>query len=170
MSDIIVSTSLNKDGSNAEGLLAYLWDLRTGTILNTFKGANCESHAMDIMINQEKKQNMMVLINGHMIHIYFLGKETIWKKYPVPYMSSTKTDTIQKTNYHLVSIKITPSMKWLYAGSSNGKIFIWQLSTGNLLRCFDAHYKKINKILCIHNDFVITAGEDSFVHIWNLAE
>jgi pre-rRNA-processing protein IPI3 len=175
MEDIVISTSSKTDGTTTDDPLSYAWDLNTGTVLSTFKTAGCDQHAMDvIMYDKDKKQSMMALIHGHMIHTYILGKSTVWGKYVAPPIDTVKTgsaeDKAKMSGHRLTAMKLSPSMKWLYAGSSNGKLFIWQLSSGNLLKYLDAHYRKINRLLCIQDDYIITAGDDSFIHIWFLAE
>jgi pre-rRNA-processing protein IPI3 len=162
MEDIVISTSDHHEES-----LVYAWDLNTGTVLTTLKTVGCPRHAMDvIMYDQEHKQSIMVLTNGNMIYTYILGKNTVLGKYVAPPIGKADKDS----EHQLTVMRFSSSMKWLYAASSNGKLWIWQLSTGNLLKCWEAHYRKINSILCIQDDYIITAGDDAFIHIWLLAE
>ena len=177
MAEIIVSTSTTIDHTSKEQCPGYVWDFRTGTIFSTFKAAACNQHTLDVMLyDEEHALSLIVLINGPVLQTYILGQATIWEKFVTPSLKPAgKTPT---TDEGLVSsgvqcftaVKLNPSMKWLFAASSNGILFIWQLSTGNLLKSFGAHYRKITRIVCIQDDYIVTASEDSFVHVWMLAE
>ncbi|KAK6589811.1 hypothetical protein RS030_193015 [Cryptosporidium xiaoi] len=52
----------------------------------------------------------------------------------------------------------------LYAGGSSGTIYIWILSTGQLLSCWLSHYKSVSKIEIVRNNSIILTGsDDSYV-------
>jgi WD40 repeat protein len=176
MAEIIVSTSTTTENTPREQCPGYVWDFRTGTILSTFKAAACDQHTLDVMLyDVEHALSLMVLINGPMLHTYILGRTTIWEKFVAPSLkpigkAPSEEGPVNSGVQCFTAVKLSPSMKWLFAASSNGILFIWQLSTGNLLRSFSAHYRKITRIVCIQDDYIVTASEDSFVHVWMLAE
>lgn len=55
--------------------------------------------------------------------------------------------------------------------SQNGRLFVWDLETGDLLRDFDAHYKKIS-CLRVSEDgqFLIAGSLDANITIWKFVE
>ncbi|EGG03124.1 uncharacterized protein MELLADRAFT_90461 [Melampsora larici-populina 98AG31] len=58
---------------------------------------------------------------------------------------------------------------YLAAGSSDGTVLIWELSTGILLASFDAHYKSITCLRFTDDDAaLVTASEDSMCSVWSL--
>ena len=70
------------------------------------------------------------------------------------------------------------AQEMLICGSKKGKIFVFQIATGQLIaEVQNAHYLAINDMdLAVgcgnvgHGDLIITAGQDSKVKVWTLAE
>ncbi|KAG0144024.1 hypothetical protein CROQUDRAFT_645137 [Cronartium quercuum f. sp. fusiforme G11] len=69
----------------------------------------------------------------------------------------------------VVSISLSNSGTYLAAGSNDGTVMLWELSTGSLLASFDAHYKSITCLAFSADDAaLITASEDSMCSVWSL--
>lgn len=103
-----------------------------------------------------------------LINVYIWGKESINQRIPipeplnclslcqVPHLSNTSSNS---QGFNLPSYRIP----WLLAGGTKtGKLYIWELFSGNLLIVKDIQYQGIN-ILKFSNcgTFLISAGEDS---------
>ncbi|KAI8622812.1 WD40-repeat-containing domain protein [Chytriomyces sp. MP71] len=59
---------------------------------------------------------------------------------------------------------------WVVGGGVSGRVYLWELSTGNMLAMFDAHFKPIKSIAFSPDDAAfVTSGDDAFAHIWLLA-
>ncbi|EER12269.1 WD repeat-containing protein crb3, putative [Perkinsus marinus ATCC 50983] len=58
----------------------------------------------------------------------------------------------------------------LIGGGISGTIYIWQLSTGRLLRTWKAHYSGVTQ-MCLTADgsFLVTAGQDTTVKVFTLS-
>ncbi|KAH9821233.1 WD40-repeat-containing domain protein [Melampsora americana] len=70
----------------------------------------------------------------------------------------------------VICISLSPSGTYLAAGSLDGTVLIWELSTGTLLASFDAHYKSITCLQFTDDDAaLVTASEDSMCSVWSLA-
>lgn len=56
-------------------------------------------------------------------------------------------------------------------GSSTGRLYMWEVGSGALIRSWDAHYKAVTK-LCVSNDgkYMYSSGEDCMLSAWNLLE
>lgn len=55
-------------------------------------------------------------------------------------------------------------------GSFDGRIFLWQIATGDLLASFDAHYRSITVIKWTPDGAsLVTGSEDSRILVWSLA-
>ncbi|CAJ0626208.1 2376_t:CDS:10, partial [Entrophospora sp. SA101] len=88
-----------------------------------------------------------------LIHVYSLFKEQIHNKLFCP--------------EKLVSLSVSNKGTYCAGGTDNGKIYIWELSTGTLCKVFDAHYKKINVMRFTNDDIaLITGSDDSSVNVW----
>ena len=52
-----------------------------------------------------------------------------------------------------------------------GKIFLWNVTTGEQLRAWDAHFKKVTALRFTDDDsFLVSGGEDAVVNVWLLAQ
>ncbi|KAJ1610334.1 WD repeat protein [Cryptosporidium canis] len=59
----------------------------------------------------------------------------------------------------------------VYAGGLSGTIYIWVISTGQLLNCWLSHYKPINKIKLVQNNSIlITCSEDCYIQAFLVNE
>lgn len=69
----------------------------------------------------------------------------------------------------VVCICLSRSGSYLAAGSVDGTVLIWELSTGTLLASFDAHYKSITCLQFTDDDAaLVSASEDSMCSVWSL--
>ncbi|CAI5740993.1 unnamed protein product [Hyaloperonospora brassicae] len=60
---------------------------------------------------------------------------------------------------------------FLFAGADSGKVYVWDVKTGELVTVFDAHYKRVSALaLTAEDSHLITAGEDALVHVWRLLD
>ena len=116
--------------------------------------------------------------NKALINVYSWGKESVDQRIPIPealtcitlinHPNGSNSDNDDNQLYKLPNYRVP----WLLAGGSkSGKLYIWELSSGNLLCVRDAHYQGITTIKgssC--GTFLITGGEDARCLVWNLAE
>ena len=52
-----------------------------------------------------------------------------------------------------------------------GKIFLWNVTTGEQLRAWDAHFKKVTALRFTDDDsFLVSGGEDAVINVWLLAQ
>lgn len=55
----------------------------------------------------------------------------------------------------------------LFAGGTSGKVYVWHVCSGHLLRCWDCHFKAVTAIHVSEDDsLLITASEDTFIHVF----
>jgi len=58
-----------------------------------------------------------------------------------------------------------------FGGAVSGSVYVWQMGTGCLLRCWPAHFREVTQILISQDEsFVVTASADASVHVYNLAD
>ena len=88
--------------------------------------------------------------NKALINVYSWGKESVDQRIPIPEAltcitlinhpngSNNNSDNDDNQLYKLPNYRVP----WLLAGGSkSGKLYIWELSSGNLLCVRDAHYQ-----------------------------
>ena len=72
---------------------------------------------------------------------------------------------------HMASMCVSPDGSFLATGAlKSGRIYLWRISTGDLLAAWNAHFKAI-KSLAFTSDMValVSGSEDSFVHVWRVS-
>ncbi|KAJ3265640.1 WD repeat-containing protein 18 [Chytriomyces hyalinus] len=59
---------------------------------------------------------------------------------------------------------------WVVGGGVSGRVYMWEISTGNMVAMYDAHFKPIKTIAFSADDSAfVTAGDDAFAHTWLVA-
>jgi WD40 repeat protein len=67
------------------------------------------------------------------------------------------------------SITADPSGYFIYGGTKGGRIFCWELSTGNLKCSWQAHFKAVNALkISDCGNFCVSGSEDGMVRVWDL--
>lgn len=61
-----------------------------------------------------------------------------------------------------------PHSSYIVGGSASGKIYIWEVGTGELLRIWQAHYKPVTAIAWSScGTLLATSGADGIIHVWD---
>lgn len=57
------------------------------------------------------------------------------------------------------------------AGGNSGTLYVWELSTGRLLRSWPAHYKAVSCLAFLEaGGILVSGGEDTLANVWVLAD
>lgn len=118
-----------------------------------------------------------------LITSYAWGKESADQRFPVPeVLSCTAIAQFPPANSHPLHEeplelpedktyfeRTAYSTPWLLAaGSKTGRLYIWELSLGDLVCVKDAHYQEISSISFSKcGTFLVSGGLDTRVHIWD---
>ncbi|KAG7664486.1 IPI3 [[Candida] subhashii] len=106
-----------------------------------------------------------------LITVYSWGKEAPEQRIPIPEALSCLTviDHPQTGKFSTVPRFRIP---WLLAGGSKtGKIYIWELSSGDLVCVKEGHYQGITNIRFDRGgSFLVTSGQDGRCIVWNTAD
>lgn len=74
-----------------------------------------------------------------------------------------KSSTTEK----LTAVAVSHDGLYCAAGTPSGKIYMWDMVSGELLKVWDAHYKAISALSFTHDDaFLVTCGDDALVSVW----
>ena len=127
-----------------------VWDLSTGIRLKTYKNCSCGRNGLDFITNnyvicaQHEKQ---------MLHVYDTQNERLVKRIVCPGKIS--------------SLAVSPDGNYCVVALLE-KIYIWQITTGNLMNVLSKHYQNITCIkFTTDGSFFMTCGDDNLVLIWN---
>lgn len=70
----------------------------------------------------------------------------------------------------LLCIACSPNGELIAGGSFDGRIFLWQIATGDLLASFDAHYRAVTVLKWTEDGAgLVTGSEDARILVWSLA-
>ncbi len=102
-----------------------------------------------------------------LIQVYLYGKEAPEQRIPIP----EPLTCLQIIEHPIVaSSSEYSSESWLLVGgSSTGRLYIWELSSGLLLAVKECHYQAVSVIKQCNN-YIVTGGADSRVTVWRIAD
>lgn len=108
-----------------------------------------------------------------LVTAYSWGKESPDQRMPVPEpltcMALCNHPAAAEENLQNVTNYRTP---WLLAGgSASGRLYLWELSSGNLVCVKEAHYQAINVLEFSEcGTFLVTGGADARVLVWRVLD
>lgn len=71
----------------------------------------------------------------------------------------------------IVAVTPTPCGQFVIGGGASGKAYAWDVTSGELLRVWSAHYKAVSALAVSPcGSFVVSGGEDGAVHAWPFTE
>ncbi|KAL0488810.1 wdr18 [Acrasis kona] len=59
--------------------------------------------------------------------------------------------------------------KYCFGGSESGAIYVWDVTSGELIRRCEAHLRAIECIV-VQNGFIVTGGSDTIIYVFSLTE
>ncbi|KAK6462577.1 Pre-rRNA-processing protein IPI3 [Scheffersomyces coipomensis] len=166
---------------NSQESFASSTSIHTSQQHASFRQADCPKNGAVLTGFGQGERLFVSSISKAIINVYSWGKDGVDQRIPIPEALTCLTIINQPTTFqfhqqfqqyhqHQQSNSKLPSFKipWLLAGGSkSGKLYIWELSSGNLLCVKDAHYQTITSIKFSKcGTYLITASEDSRCMIW----
>lgn len=102
-----------------------------------------------------------------LIQVYLYGKEAPEQRIPIP----EPLTCIQIIDHPTIaSSSRNSSENWLLVGgSSTGRLYVWELSSGLLLAVKECHYQSMTVIKQCNN-YIVTGGADSRVTVWKITD
>ncbi|DBA01855.1 TPA: hypothetical protein N0F65_006003 [Lagenidium giganteum] len=141
-------------GSSQENEL-YVADAVTGGQLYCFK--NCRTPRFGVHVVPRTDHIVAVQAGKLALHLWQWAKD----------MPVFKCHIAEKMG----PVIATSCGNYVLAGAQSGKMYIWDVKTGQLVMVWDAHYKAVSAVALTSDDsHVITAGEDAVVHVWRLMD
>ncbi|GAA5825368.1 hypothetical protein JCM10212_004092 [Sporobolomyces blumeae] len=68
-------------------------------------------------------------------------------------------------------LETSPDGHYLAGGTLDGRVFLWEISTGTLVATLDAHYRAISCLAFTHDGAaLVTASEDAGVSVWSMGK
>jgi len=131
-----------------------MWDLNSGTQLYTLKG---EAAAPKTLCNVKNSYIMNAMYDKPLIYVWSMNKKE---------QVLLKIVTVGKIGCLCVS----PDGNYCIASIEN-KIYVWQMTTGDLLSVLTQHYQDISALKFTDDgNFFISGGMDNIISVWKLAQ
>ena len=148
----MLCTVQDRKSDQTNGIEAY--DIHTRTAIHNFRSApGVWAHGLTFM--PEQGAVFSVLRDKSLLQIHRWGKEHGAQKMVLP----EKICTFQV------------SRTWCAGGTSNGKLYIWEVASGDLVAALEVHYQEITCIeFCMDEGVVITGGADGRIAVVILAD
>ncbi|KAF5094671.1 hypothetical protein DV451_004952 [Geotrichum candidum] len=131
-------------------------DLHSGTPYQTFKNVSLPRGSTLQAVHATSDRVFSVQHNSSVLLVYHWGRD-----------SAVQTIVLPEK---LAVVKVSPSGNWLIGGAQTGRIYIWEVMSGNLVAVREKHYQEVTVIEFGRDDdsFVFTGSKDSTVLGWRL--
>ncbi|KAJ7281918.1 WD40 repeat-like protein [Mycena rebaudengoi] len=133
-------------------------DLQTGSILASFKQTNAAPHGTALVQSQNGHGGILLAAqhDKSILNVYNFQKDQVSLKIVLP--------------EKLSCIAIDPSGDFCAGGTSQGRIYLWEVSSGILFNSWDAHYRQVTVLKFTHDGVALLSGsEDSGVSVWSVS-
>ncbi|RUS19539.1 WD40-repeat-containing domain protein [Endogone sp. FLAS-F59071] len=140
---------------------SYLWDVRSGTVYFSFKQNLCPKAGLaTVPVHAAPGNRVGVVIAAQadkpVVNVYTWQKDQAHIKCICP--------------EKLVVLAASNRGTYCAGGTEGGKVYVWEIATGNLLRIFDAHYKRVSVLRFTNDDTaLVSGGDDAGVNVWLLS-
>ncbi|KAI8969259.1 quinon protein alcohol dehydrogenase-like superfamily [Mycotypha africana] len=154
-----MSTEVVLSASSTDSTI-YLWDIRSGSSIFSFKQSMSQKGGLTLVQKPGGSFQIDSIVAAQtdraILNVYQWQRDQVLHK--------------MTTNEKMVSVVSSHQGRYLAAATASGKVYLWHIPTGHLLRVFEAHYRRINKLAFSYDDVVLlTASEDATVNVWLLA-
>lgn len=137
--------------------------IHTSKVFQSFRQADCNRYASKISGIGNGEKLFVASETKALINVYVWGKESVDQRMPIPeplscldvvHLPVSESESKGIPNYRV---------PWLLAGGSkSGKVYVWELLTGNLVFVKDVHYQAINVLkFSPCGNFLVSGGDDS---------
>ncbi|EJU03527.1 WD40 repeat-like protein [Dacryopinax primogenitus] len=150
---ILCAVGPSSPASGAGGI--YIHDLQTGTTLASFKQTSAPVHCTTFAPSTQGQGGVLLAAQSEktLVHAYSFQKDQIMLRIAVP--------------EKLSCLAIDRQGRFCAGGTSQGRLYLWEVSSGILFAAFDAHYRAVNVVRFSDDGTALATGsEDSGVSVW----
>ncbi|KAJ3989654.1 WD40-repeat-containing domain protein [Lentinula detonsa] len=155
--EIIFCATASPSTASGSGSVT-LHDINTGASLASFKQTNAAPHCTTFL-NSKNAQGGFFLAaqpDKSLLHAYNFQKDQISLKIVLP--------------EKLTCVALDPSGDLFAGGTAQGRIYLWEISSGILFNSWDAHYRQINVLRFTPDGAALLSGsDDSGINVWSVS-
>ncbi|KAG7443607.1 WD40 repeat-like protein [Guyanagaster necrorhizus] len=143
--------------SNGPGNVA-IHDIQTGTPLASFKQTNASAHCTAFVESGDSQGGFILAAqpDKSLLNMYNFQKDQISLKMVLP--------------EKLSCVAVDRRGEYAAGGTSNGRIYLWEVSSGVLFNSWDAHYRDITVLRFTQDGVALISGsQDSGVSVWSVS-
>lgn len=132
----------------------HVWDTCSGLLVRAYKDCAAPGHGLCVL---DADHFVAAQLGRPSVHIYAWAREQPIFRCQVP--------------EELRALASTSDGAHCIGGSVTGRLYIWAVRTGQLLRAWDAHFKACTALAVSADDgALIVGGADALVTVWSLAD
>ncbi|KAI8647197.1 WD40-repeat-containing domain protein [Parasitella parasitica] len=138
----------------------HVWDIRSGSNIFSFKQSLSGKGGLALVPKPgagfQVGSVVTTQIDRAILNVYQWQRDQVLHK--------------MTTAEKMVSVAASYQGQYLAAATGGGKVYLWHVPTGHLIRVFEAHYRRITRLAFSSDDStLLTASEDAAVNVWLLA-
>ncbi|OSX64261.1 hypothetical protein POSPLADRAFT_1137645 [Postia placenta MAD-698-R-SB12] len=135
-----------------------LHDIQNGTSLASFKQTSSGAHCTAVVQSRNGQGGFMLAAQPEksIMNVYNFQKDQLALKLVLP--------------EKLSAIAVDPHGSYCAGGTSQGRIYLWEIASGIMYNAWDAHYRQVNVLRFTQDGAALLSGsEDSGVSVWSVS-
>ncbi|KAF8489311.1 WD40-repeat-containing domain protein [Gautieria morchelliformis] len=139
------------------GLLA-LHDIQTGTSLASFKQTSAAAHCVSHVETKNGLGGILLAAQSDkaLLNIFSFQKDQLMSKMVIP--------------EKLCCIAVDSRGEFCAGGTTNGRLYLWEVASGILFSSFEAHYRRVSVLRFTHDGAsLVSTSDDSSVSVWSMS-
>ncbi|EPQ56441.1 WD40 repeat-like protein [Gloeophyllum trabeum ATCC 11539] len=155
--EVILCAASTSTSNAGPGLIA-VHDIQSGSTLASFKQTNTSSRCLAVTESRDGLGGVMFAAQHEksLLNVYNFQKDQLALKIVLP--------------EKLTCCASDHRGQFFAGGTAQGRIYIWEISSGILYNAWDAHYRQVNVLRFTPDGAALVSGsEDSGVSVWEVS-
>ncbi|TFK18988.1 pre-rRNA-processing protein IPI3 [Coprinopsis marcescibilis] len=157
LQEVILCSASSQQHNAGLGAIT-IHDIQTGATLASFKQTNAASRSVAVLESTSVQGGVILAAQTDktVLNVYNFQKDQLALKIILP--------------EKLSCIAFDKVGNFCAAGTAQGRVYLWETSSGILFNCWDAHYRQVN-VLRFTSDgaALLSGGDDSAVSVWSVS-
>ncbi|KAF6761524.1 pre-rRNA-processing protein IPI3 [Ephemerocybe angulata] len=157
LQEVVLCSTSSQDPTAGAGAIV-IHDIQTGAVLASFKQTNAGPRGVAVLESRSTQGGFMLAAQSDksILNVYNYQKDQLALKIVLP--------------EKLSCIAVDVRGDFCAAGTSQGRIYLWEISSGILYNAWDAHYRAVNVLRFTSDGAALVSGsDDSGVSVWSVS-